>query len=314
MTIRQKIQAFFRPPVAADQFDLATKSVADPIFVRAMSRSGGTLMCTLLDAHPDIAMSYELYPALLETDTEFDLYALAKRLAKARNHAAVRDCTPSDGFATFVARCPRSGLSYRDFSALLKRLADEGGRLSDLSGRMRLIELCGLLKMARAGKRRWGMKCGNAFEDYLTFWPGAYFINMLRDGRDVLASQLNTGSFKHSPKEVAHGWQSTIQRFEQLIARDDVNARMVRYEQLTETPEPELRELCTFLGLSFDPGMLSHADLKLTIFDASHLSGPRVSKPIDTSPIGRWRKDLNSQQLADFSEVASPELDRFGYR
>lgn len=48
-----------------------------PIFVRGYSRSGGTLMVTILDAHPDIAMSYELYPNLLisknGTDIELDL-------------------------------------------------------------------------------------------------------------------------------------------------------------------------------------------------------------------------------------------------
>ena len=42
--------------------------MAPPIFIRGLSRSGGTLMVTLLDAHPDIAMSYELYPQMLEED------------------------------------------------------------------------------------------------------------------------------------------------------------------------------------------------------------------------------------------------------
>jgi len=37
----------------------------NPIFIRGYSRSGGTLMVTILDAHPEIAMSYELYPNLL---------------------------------------------------------------------------------------------------------------------------------------------------------------------------------------------------------------------------------------------------------
>ena len=40
----------------------------EPTFVRGMSRSGGTLMATVIDAHPDVAMSYELYPQLLELD------------------------------------------------------------------------------------------------------------------------------------------------------------------------------------------------------------------------------------------------------
>lgn len=37
----------------------------EPIFVRGISRSGGSLTATILDAHPDISMSYEIYPRLL---------------------------------------------------------------------------------------------------------------------------------------------------------------------------------------------------------------------------------------------------------
>jgi sulfotransferase family protein len=287
--------------------------VTDPIFVRGMSRSGGTLMVTLLDAHSDIAMSYELYPGLVETDADFDLKALAAEIEGARNHKKVAEYAPTKHFSTFVARSLRGGLSYQDFARLLVQLVDEGHTLAELKGRMRLIELCGLEKMNRVGKTRWGMKCDNAFEDYLTVWPEACFLNMLRDGRDVLASQLNTGNFQQSPKEVAKGWQSTIRRFEQLIERPDAKARMVRYEALTEDPEPELREICAFLGLAFDPAMLHHQELDLTIFKANHLSKARVSSAIDTSMIGRWRRDLNPEQLADFVSVAGEDLARHGY-
>ncbi|ODR97408.1 hypothetical protein AUC69_12415 [Methyloceanibacter superfactus] len=270
-------------------------------------------MCTLLDAHGDIAMSYELYPALVETAPDVDLRTLAAEIASARNHKTVAECAPTAHFSTFVARSLRGGLSYQDFAHLLEQLVDEGHMLTELKGRMRLIELCGLEKMKRVGKRRWGMKCDNAFEDYLGVWPRACFLNMLRDGRDILASQLNTGSFKQSPKEVARGWQTTIRRFEQLVERPDVKAQMVRYESLTKNPEPELRSICDFLGLPFDPNMLHHQKLDLTIFKANHLSKKRVSSAIDTTMIGRWRNDLKPEQLADFVSVAGDDLTRHGY-
>jgi len=40
------------------------------IFVRGLSRSGGTLMVTVLDAHPKVAMSYEIYEHLLAPSDE----------------------------------------------------------------------------------------------------------------------------------------------------------------------------------------------------------------------------------------------------
>ena len=81
-------------------------SESEPIFVRRMSRSGGALMCTLLDAHGDIAMSYELYPALVETGSDVDL----------RSFAA--ECAPTAHFSTFVARSQRGGLCDHDFARL----------------------------------------------------------------------------------------------------------------------------------------------------------------------------------------------------
>jgi len=300
----------------ADQVISTASNVAPdkaPIFVRGMSRSGGTLMVTLLDAHADVAMSYELYPSLVETDPEFDLKRLATKLFKARSHRRVAYHAPTKNFATFAARSLRGGLTYKDFAALLFQLIEEGHTLAELKGRMRLVELCGLEKMKRTGKSRWGMKCDNDFETYLDFWPQACFLSMLRDGRDVLASQLNTGSFRKTPKEVAKAWQSNIRRFEQLVDRPDVITRMVRYEALTENPEPELRVICDLFDLPFDPAMLQHQELDLTIFKANHLSKQRVRSAIDTSMIGRWRRDLKSDQLADFVFVAGEDLTRHGY-
>lgn len=286
--------------------------VDDPIFVRGMSRSGGTLMVTLLDAHPEIAMSYELYPFLLETPQDYDLAKLAKQLIESRSTRAIDRYAPTPGFVTFVKRCLRGGLSANDFGHLLTELINEGHTLADRDGRMRMIELCGLEKMKRVGKQRWGMKCLNDFENYIDAWPRSCFLNMLRDGRDVLASQLNTGSFKQSPKEVAKGWLTTHRRFQELVDSGG-RARMVRYEALTENPEPELREICEVIDVPFNPVMLHHQDLDLTIFKANHLSGPRISRAIDTSMIGRWRKDLSQDQLADFVSVAGDDLARHGY-
>jgi len=288
-------------------------SESAPIFVRGLSRSGGTLMCTLLDAHRDVAMSYELYPTLLLIDPAFDLKALAHTLASADSIKALKKVWPTEKFRTFVVRCERGGLDHRDFAALLLKLLEEGHTCDTLDGRSRLIELCGAEKMKREGKSRWGMKCNGAFDDYLSYWPNACFINMLRDGRDVLASQLNTGSFDKSPDKVAEGWVRAMTKFEKLMARGDVRAQMVRYEDLTSAPEEQLPVICAGLGLEFDEAMLRHNELDLTVFRTNHLSRDRIVREIDTTMIGRWKRDLSAQQLQQFLEVAEPVLRRFGY-
>ena len=270
-------------------------------------------MCTVLDAHPDISMSYELYPNLLELEEPVDLRSLAEKYRKCWMSRDIIRVSPNRRFATFVLRCERSGLNVTDVARLLDRLADEGADLATLQGRLRLIEMCGLEKMHRDGKSRWGMKCNNAFEEYLERWPNACFLGMLRDGRDVLASQLNTGDFKKTPAEVAEGWVKTQRRFAALVENPNVHAYTVRYERLTQEPEAELRAVCNAIEVPFSETMLRHNESKLTIFKASHLSRDRVVRSIDTKMIGRWKRDLSAEQLEEFVQNAGEDLKRFGY-
>lgn len=288
-------------------------TISDPIFVRGMSRSGGTLMCTLLDAHREIAMSYELYPSLLEADEEIDLHAVAKLLDRAKPGKNLKGLLPTKGLTTFVVRAGRGGLSPADAARLMHQHFDEGYGLADLAGRFRLVELFGLAKMHRLGRRRWGMKCTGAYEDYLGAWPKAQFLDMLRDGRDVLASQLNTGAFEATPAGIAQSWAKTHRRFEDMAAAHPRQFRLVRYEDLTQEPDLELRALCEFLHLPFDESMLRHNELDLSVFKVSHLSGERIARSIDTSKIGRWKRDLSEAQIAEFMAGAGDALRRFGY-
>ena len=286
------------------------RSTTSPIFVRGLSRSGGTLMCTLLDAHKDIAFSYEFYHNLLEVDEDFDLLNLARRLRRSRHP---RDEAPTREFGVFIARLDRSGLKVSDFVSFIRQVVDENLSLAKLEGRLRMIELCAEAKMRRVGKPNWGMKCNNRYDEYLSRWPKAHFINVLRDGRDVLASQLNTGSFNKTPAEVGRGWVQTHRVFDDLRQRTNVATHVVRYEALATDPEPELRNLCKFLDLDFDPQMLNHNSKDLTVFKTRHLSRDRVASAIDTKMIGRWKRDLSSAQLDEFMNVAGDAMHAYGY-
>jgi len=197
----------------------------------------------------------------------------------------------------------------------LKEHRADGLDFSDIKGRMKFIEKCCVTKMRNEGKSRWGLKCSNQYDDYLNMWPGAYFLNIIRDGRDVLASQLTTGSFNKTPAEVARGWVRTHLGFRKLIERSNVNALEVYYEKLVTQPETEIRKICNFLNVPFDKSMLNFYEQELTIYakKTGHLSADRISKPIDSSKVGRWKKDLNKKQLEEFYSVAKDTMIGFGY-
>ena len=286
-----------------------------PIFVRGLSRSGGTLMVTILDAHPDVAMSYELYPTLLEpAAAEKAPREILRGLLKAKPTASVRKLANARGWQTFLGRCARGGLTFGDVGNLLEQHLDAGEGFEAVGERLRFIERCCLLKMQRYGKKTWGLKCNNRYSDYLDQWPEARFVNMIRDGRDVLASQLSTGAFNKDPAGLAMSWLNTHRSF--LALREQIGDRAVPviYEHLAKHPAEETANILTRLGLCHDPGILDYHKQDLTIYRASHLSLAEVSKPVNASKVGRWMQDLTADQVAAFETVAGDLLEELGYQ
>jgi Sulfotransferase family len=289
----------------------------EPIFVHATSRTGGTLMATILDAHPDIAMSYEIYPELLELEdgSPAHLKVIAGQIEA---HETFKEATAGiepRNLRTFLVRCGRSGLDHVELAGFLREHAAEDD-FDSLEGRQRFMKRCCTAKMQKQGKRRWGAKCSR-LEQALGTWPEAHFLCMLRDGRDVLASQQNNGTFTNTPEDVARRWTRTHLRFRELINDPGVNAHEIRYERLVSEPEPVIREIVGFLDVPFAPAMLEPHQADLTLFAApkaaGHMSAPRIAKPIDESSIGRWRRELSEEDLDRFYSAAGDALAVLGY-
>ncbi len=275
-----------------------------PIFVHGISRAGGTLVTTILDAHPQVAMSYELYPQLLEGA---DADALTRRFGKASSVRSAAGKLEPDA-KTFFLRAERSGLEPGEIAGALR-----GGDLSSAKGRVTFVARLARAKMRKLGKSRWGVKCGSDYDDYVALWPGALFVGLLRDGRDVLASQQKTGSFDRDPAHIADAWAEDVARFQALLDDPSVHALQVRYEELVADPEPQIARLASFVGVDLDPKMLRHHEEALTVFDAHHLSMDRITLPIDASQVGRWTRDVSRDDLDVFWSHAGRAMEAAGY-
>jgi hypothetical protein len=149
----------------------------------------------------------------------------------------------------------------------------------------------------------------------LELYPDAYFLFMQRDGRDMAASRKLVGNFNQSIQQIAKGWCDQMSRFAEFAARPGVHARFVNYERLTSQPEPELRAVIEFLGLPWDDRVLNFQDEDLTIYKnpMGHLSADQVNKPINTSSVGRWKRDLTADEIAQFESIAGSTLLSLGY-
>jgi hypothetical protein len=285
-----------------------------PIFIRGLSRSGGTLLVTLFDTHPQLAMSYELYPNLLEAGLSRDkLFALGGKLLRAWGQKFSLIHAPTGDMRTFISRAERGGVRHKRLGELFVEHCNNGRGIDSMEDRLQLIALCCKEKMRLQGKQYWGLKCNNNYEDYLAVWPQARFVNIIRDGRDVLASQMKTGLLKRGPAELARSWANTHRRFRALRDRLPEQVFEIKYEQLVKSPEQELKRLTGGLGLYFAPDMLRHNELDLTVYDSNHLSMMELRKPINEAKIGRWKQDVPRETMDKFLAEAAEALDEFGY-
>lgn len=161
------------------------------------------------------------------------------------------------------------------------------------------------------------------FEQLRRLFPDSPLIAIVRDGRDVVASLLamdwqdaRTGrpmAITRDAGAAAELWVRSIEAGAYM--HEDGNYLELRYENLVKTPEAEIGRLFDRLGEG--PEAKARALDHTRHFDRSagraESSADRVSSPIDTSSIGRWKRDLDDLQLAQIDAVAGRTLRLLGY-
>jgi len=229
------------------------------VFVLGVAHCGSTLLGRLLGQHPQVLCVGEL----MRMDE-----AVAARLP----------CTcgvPVDECAFWNPRLPtlraETGLDYRRFGV------DTYRRLAEACGKAVAVDL----SKTRIWRRtRWWRNRGEGY------------IFLVRDSRGVLASAVreHKGFDRLLPRHLK--WMRRLTRF---AARKGDRALTVYYEDLCRAPEPELRRICAFLGLTFAPEMLRPAD---GVQHLVHSSASRYSESASEIRLDeRWRQELSAEQI-----------------
>ena len=291
-----------------------------PVFVQAYPCSGTTLFVTMLNAHSELAMSYEIYQNLL-MDEQGHPYRVAELLVQLRLHEQPDGSKwvhelPIGHWRSFVGRARRADVEVKELQKLLEEFHDAGGTLETLDGRLDFIDSLMRFHRDKTGKQIWGGKVAKVpLEELHRRHPGARFLFVVRDGRDVLASRLGAGSLRTTPRRCAREWCGRIEAFSSFSQALPDQTKMVRYESLVTQPERTLRDVCRFLGVSYEDAMLDYhqGDLSLVRNPHGHRSAEGISRGLSRNDLGRWRRDLSPQQVREFEEVSSDLLVDYGY-
>lgn len=175
------------------------------------------------------------------------------------------------------------------------------------------------------GKRRWAEKTPKnvmTLKWIFDHWPNAYFIHVIRDGRDVICSLREHPKWKIvNGKRVRSGARQplkpcverwVLETSEGLKYRDHPRYIPLHYEDLIFCTEDRVKTLCSQLNTYFDPGML---DEKKRVEDLNRdPQGAGIGQPINRQSAYRWKKDLTEEELAFiYSTPAKKLLKHLGY-
>lgn len=170
---------------------------------------------------------------------------------------------------------------------------------------------------AHHGKPRWGDKTPR----YLLHlpwlggvFPDAQFVHIIRDGRPSARSQIKAGWFDNYT-DAAKRWVNDIgmgRKAGEALGKD--RYKEIRYEDLIEDTEGQLRDLCAWLDLDFCPEMLQYYQSS-----AQHIHTPHrdlfklIDKPVDATRVNAWKTEMDAAEVVEFERVAGPLLADLGY-
>ena len=269
-----------------------------PIFLVSSPRSGSTLLRLILDAHPRIAIPP---PGYLFNMVFPYLYSYGNLEEEENLKELVEDILETPTIKKWSL-----GITVEQIVA--------GIKTPDFKGIYEYIHLAyaGAMK-----KERWGNKSprnGVWIHEIKELFPGAQFIHLLRDGRDVAIDIADAPFWPHSLWGGAQRWQECVHSVQILgKALDPESYLEIRYEDLCRDPETILKQVCSFLNEEFIPDLLQHHHTKSTKSWSQDFTHMATAKPITTKYIDMYKTRLNDRDRSAIEALLQDTLKAAGY-
>lgn len=270
-----------------------------PHFV-GCGRSGTTLLRNIFDSHSSLAMTHEShfigpmarFRSRYESTSGFDVDAFIADLYADSNFVR-------QGLREETVRSALDAKSPHDYPSAVRAVFSAFA--------------------AAEGKELYGDKTPGSVTQIVLLaelFPEAKFVHIIRDGRAVALSYLERPEWgPETMAEAAHHWKNRVRRGRAgggVVGPD--RYMEVRYEDVVADPEAVAREVCSFLGLSFEAGMLrSHersADFIASTKDPEAFKN--LSRPI-TPGLRDWRDEISDKDRRIFEAIAGDLLVQLGY-
>jgi hypothetical protein len=284
-------------------------------FILGRPRSGTTLLTTLFNAHPNVRIAPE-FPILLplyqkfRNVKEWDEEAILSFVDHLFRHYVFNNRTldhymlDKDAFTADLMELKHTGttqdflksINYHSFTVFEKgktlRIGDKNPVYSIYAKRL------------------------------LKIFPEAKFICIIRDYRDNFVSIRKLSELKMEAPILSlqiSRWKYAARIFLACRKKYPDRFRIVRYEDLVTEQEKTVRELFEFIGITYDPAVFDFYTKKEETLKA--YNDPMIEKfhgslmkPVNTSRMNLWKKELTPAQVRIADQIAGKYADLFGYQ
>jgi len=259
-----------------------------PFFIVGCGRSGTTLLRTMLNQHSQVAIPLE---SLFIADY---LRAAPDTPAATFRQLILKEYELSEWGIPFAPADFEGCVTAKEFI----------DRAHDIYAR-------------HFGKTIWGQKTPR-FVRYgrllKRHYPEARFINVIRDPRAVVSSLIRSNVHHSNVYFAARRWLRDVQAGLALQEDYPGDAISIQYETLVKSPEDTLRQVCAFLKIDFEPGLLTYHKKGTAEYGEYYAQiHAKLNEAPDPTRIEAWRKHLLPRQVALIESVCGETMRSLGY-
>ncbi|MFY0655003.1 MAG: sulfotransferase [Cyclobacteriaceae bacterium] len=285
--------------ILPNRFSLRDKSSVhnQPFFIFGSGRNGSTLLNVMLNQHSKIFLPPEQY-FLGNSIIKYQLY----------NHILWRDLIK----IIYAELIPETG--SHSWKLRPDKIIDEAFHFT---GEQRTLEnLIHHIYISYADQlgekpEIWGDTTPyntQYLNEVYDLFPKAKYVFLLRDGRDVVAAYKKPDKKiieeLSDPINSAKHWLGSIQKYQWLKKRASVH--MIKYEDLVENTEEQLKALLNFLGFDYENKTLEFHKNIPDIKEYREEHHENLFKPIQNNSIGQWESILTQEE----KETVIPRLEK----
>ncbi len=287
------------------------------VFPCGMSRSGTTLLATVLDSHSQISLGYELIPPKLPGPSTL-IEALEEGLNLSNGDfekcgTALRD-SGEKSIGLFMTRSYRAGISAGELRNILKEMQEKGlHTISSFKERLYVAFMIAKRKHLNESTNAYGFKFNSpSVSEAFKVFPGGYFVYIVRDPRDVVASHIKRG-FERTTQEICIAWNNYIQSFENFREGHEDRSIIIRYEDLVSRPHETINKIFRILPLELEQSIFRFYESKASVHKGGHPNAENLKKNFFTSSIGRWGNELSSDDIDTIQKSCGKAMKHYHY-